>query len=298
MRQIMSGEMSPTLIAAIIIGLRVKKETIGEIAGGGGGDARVRDTVEVADTTNLVDIVGTGGDGAHTFNISTAATFVAAPRPARASPSTASRSVSSSSGSADVLEALGANINLKPEQVGALDRRDRRRLHVRAQSPRRDEARRAGAPGARREDHLQHPRAAHQSGRRAEAADRACFTPISSASRCACCSGSAAGTCWSFTAWNGMDEISLVRPTMVGELKDGSVREYTIDPRDFGLQAADTAALKSAMRERVEGEGACGARRRGGGRCATSSRSTRARASISRPTRADDRRRRREARAR
>ena len=115
-RQIMSGEMSPVMIAALSIGLRVKKESIGEITAAAQVMREFVTKVPLADTTNLIDIVGTGGDGSHTFNISTTAMFVAAAAGARVAKH-GGRSVSSSSGSADVLEALGANINLKPEQI-------------------------------------------------------------------------------------------------------------------------------------------------------------------------------------
>ncbi|HZX31853.1 MAG TPA: anthranilate phosphoribosyltransferase, partial [Rhodocyclaceae bacterium] len=117
MRQIMGGEVSPVMIAAIITGLRVKKETIGEIAAAATVMRELSTKVDVADGSRLVDTCGTGGDGAHTFNISTAAMFVAAAVGARIAKH-GGRSVSSQSGSADVLEALGVNINLKPEQVG------------------------------------------------------------------------------------------------------------------------------------------------------------------------------------
>ena len=113
-RQIMSGEMSPVMIAAITMGLRVKKETIGEITAAAQVMREFSTKVPMADTSKLLDIVGTGGDGAHTFNISTASMFVAAAAGARVAKH-GGRSVSSSSGSADVLESLGVNINLKPE---------------------------------------------------------------------------------------------------------------------------------------------------------------------------------------
>ena len=116
MRQIMSGEMSPTLIAAIIIGLRVKKESIGEIAAAAQVMREFSTKVEVGDESHLLDTCGTGGDSAHTFNISTAAAFVAAAAGAKVAKH-GGRSVSSKSGSADVLEALGANLNLTPAQV-------------------------------------------------------------------------------------------------------------------------------------------------------------------------------------
>src|SRR5688572_4451779 len=117
MRRIMSGEMSPVQIAAIITGLRVKKETIGEIAAAAQVMRELATKVSVADPGNLVDVVGTGGDGAHTFNISTAAIFVCAAAGARVAKH-GGRAVSSQSGSADVLESLGANIGLTPDQVG------------------------------------------------------------------------------------------------------------------------------------------------------------------------------------
>src|ERR671917_218117 len=116
MRSIMSGEVPPTLIAAILIGLRVKKETIGEIAAAAEVMREFATRVPVGDDPDLIDTCGTGGDSAHSFNISTAAMFVAAAAGAKIAKH-GGRSVSSKSGSADVLEALGANINLAPEQV-------------------------------------------------------------------------------------------------------------------------------------------------------------------------------------
>ena len=113
MRQIMRGEVSPVLIAAIITGLRVKKETIGEIAAAAQVMREFATKVPVGDEDDLVDTCGTGGDSAHSFNISTAAAFVTAAAGAKVAKH-GGRSVSSKSGSADVLEALGANINLKP----------------------------------------------------------------------------------------------------------------------------------------------------------------------------------------
>jgi len=113
MRRIMTGEMSPVMIAALITGLRVKKETVGEIAAAAQVMREFATPVAVQDKTAMVDLCGTGGDGAHTFNISTTAMFVAAAAGARVAKH-GGRSVSSSTGSADVLEALGAYINLNP----------------------------------------------------------------------------------------------------------------------------------------------------------------------------------------
>src|SRR3979411_1812751 len=116
MRKIMSGEASPVMIAALTVGLRVKKETIGEIAAAAQVMREFATKVDVPDREHLVDIVGTGGDASHTFNISTASMFVAAAAGARVAKH-GGRSVSSKSGSADVLESMGANINLTPDKV-------------------------------------------------------------------------------------------------------------------------------------------------------------------------------------
>jgi anthranilate phosphoribosyltransferase len=116
MRMIMNGEITPLMTAAILTGLRVKKETIGEITAAAQVMREFSTKVEVADRTHLVDIVGTGGDGANTFNISTCAMFVAAAAGARVSKH-GGRSVSSKSGSADVLESLGVQINLSPSAI-------------------------------------------------------------------------------------------------------------------------------------------------------------------------------------
>jgi len=111
MRLIMNGDLSPLITAALITGLRVKKETIGEITAAAQVMREFSTKVNVPDTRHLVDIVGTGGDGSHTFNISTCSMFVAAAAGAKTAKH-GGRSVSSKSGSADVLESLGANINL------------------------------------------------------------------------------------------------------------------------------------------------------------------------------------------
>ena len=117
MRQIMRGELSPAQIAGFIMGLRVKKETIGEIAAAAQVMRELATPVEVKDDKHLVDTCGTGGDAAHTFNVSTCAAFVAAAAGARVAKHMG-RSVSSSSGSAEVLEALGANLAVTPAQTG------------------------------------------------------------------------------------------------------------------------------------------------------------------------------------
>jgi len=117
MRQIMSGEVSAVQIAAILVGLRVKKETIGEISAAAFVMREFATKVPVTQHDHLVDTCGTGGDAAHTFNVSTASALVAAAAGARVAKH-GGRSVSSTCGSADVLEAMGVNLNLTPDQVG------------------------------------------------------------------------------------------------------------------------------------------------------------------------------------
>ena len=116
MRLIMRGEMSPVMTAALIAGLRTKKETIGEITAAAQVMRDFSVKVEVGDTTHMVDIVGTGGDGSHTFNISTCTMFVVAAAGGKVSKH-GGRSVSSKSGSADVVESLGISLNLTPAQI-------------------------------------------------------------------------------------------------------------------------------------------------------------------------------------
>ncbi|WP_045764205.1 anthranilate phosphoribosyltransferase [Xanthomonas albilineans] len=244
MRQIMRGEVSAAMTAAILTGLRVKKETVGEIAGAAQVMREFSRTVDVADRRHMVDIVGTGGDGSHTFNISTCAMFVAAAAGAKVAKH-GNRSVSSKSGSADALEALGAAIELQPEQVAQALRATgigfmyapvhhpamkvvapvRREMGVRTifnilgplTNP-------AGAPNILMG--VFHPdlvgiqaRVLHELG-----AERA------------------------LVVWgrDGMDELSLGAGTLVGELRDGQVREYELHPEDFGIAMSASRNLKVA----------------------------------------------------
>jgi anthranilate phosphoribosyltransferase len=242
MRSIMSGQVSPLLIAAILIGLRVKKETIGEIAAAAEVMREFAAKVAVKDPENLVDIVGTGGDAAHTFNISTAASFVCAAAGARVAKH-GNRSVSSKSGSADVLEALGANINLKPEQVGrCIDETGVGFMFA----PNHHAAMKHAAP-VRRElgvktlfnilGPLTNPAGA---GRQLMGV----FHPDLVGIQARVLQRLGSRHVVIVYGEEGLDEISLSGPTRVGELKEGSVREYSIAPGDFGLKLQDAAAIK------------------------------------------------------
>src|SRR5262245_40272675 len=242
MRQMMSGELSPALIAAIIIGLRVKKETIGEIAAAAQVMREFATRVEVPDHAHLLDTCGTGGDSAHTFNISTAAAFVAAAAGAKVAKH-GNRSVSSKSGSADVLEALGVNIGLTPEQVGRCITE-------------------VGLGFMFAPHH--HPAMKHAAPVRRELAVRTIFNILGPLTNPAGARNQLMGVfhpdlvgiqtrvlqrlgsrhVMVVYGVEGLDEISIAGETMVGELKDGEVREYVIHPRQFGLQSADLSAIR------------------------------------------------------
>jgi len=253
MRQIMRGDVSPPLVAALLVGLRVKKETIGEIAAAATVMREMAARVHVPAYKHFVDIVGTGGDGANSFNISTTAMFVAAAAGARVAKH-GNRSVSSKSGSADVLEALGAVIDLAPEQVALCLQETgigfmfapnhhpamkqvapvRRELGVRTlfnilgplTNP-------AGAPNILMG--VFHPDLVGIQARVLQRLD--------------------AGHALVVWGRDGIDEISLGDTTLIAELRDGEVREYEVHPRDFGLAVASSDALRvdnvAQSRERV-----------------------------------------------
>ena len=244
MRRIMSGEMSPVMIAALSIGLRVKKETIGEIAAAAQVMREFATPVQVADRTHLVDIVGTGGDSSHTFNISTASMFVAAAAGARVAKH-GGRSVSSTSGSADVMEALGAFIGLQPAQVAEC-------------------LAETGIGFMFAPNH--HAAMKHAAPVRKELGVRTLFNILGPLTNPAGAPNQLLGVfhpdlvgiqvrvlqrlgsehVMVVHGMNGMDEISLSGETLVGELKDGQVREYLVHPSDFGLPVYDSRVLKVA----------------------------------------------------
>ena len=245
MRQIMGGEVSPLMTAAIITGLRVKKETVGEITGAARVMRELSAKVEATPHPHFVDIVGTGGDGASSFNISTAAMFVAAAAGARVAKH-GGRSVSSKSGSADVLEALGAVIDLSPERVAQCM----------------DET---GIGFMFAPNH--HPAMKVVAPVRKEMGVRTLFNILGPLTTPAGAPNilmgvfhpdlvgiqvrvlQALGARHAMVVWgrDGMDEISLGAATLVGELRGGEVREYEIEPEDFGL------AMASSRNLRVEG---------------------------------------------
>ena len=244
MRLIMKGEVTPVMTAALLTGLRVKKETIGEIAAAATVMRELCTPVTVPDNPHFVDVVGTGGDSAHTFNISTASAFVAAAAGATVAKH-GNRSVSSKSGSADVLEALGANIALQPAQVAEC---------IQA----------TGMGFMFAPNH--HPAMKNVAAVRKEMGVRTIFNILGPLTNPARAPNTLMGVFHPdlvgiqvrvmqqlgarhvLVVWgkDGMDEISLGAATLVGELKDGAVREYEIHPEDFGLQMVSNRGLKVA----------------------------------------------------
>ncbi|WP_298579520.1 anthranilate phosphoribosyltransferase [uncultured Luteimonas sp.] len=244
MRQIMRGDVSPVMTAAILTGLRVKKETVDEIAAAARVMRELSRAVEVQDRSRLVDIVGTGGDGSHTFNISTASMFVAAAAGARVAKH-GNRSVSSKSGSADALEALGAAIELQPAQVSrCIEEVGAGFMFAPIHHP----AMKAVAPvrremGVRTIFNILGP-LTNPAG--APSVLMGVFHPDLVGIQVRVLQE--LGTERALVVWgrDGMDEISLGAATLVGELRDGVVREYEIHPEDFGIGMAASRNLRVA----------------------------------------------------
>ena len=243
-RRLMSGELTPVQIAALTMGLRVKKETIGEIAAAAQIMREFATQVEPADRSNLVDLCGTGGDGANTFNISTAAMFVAAAAGARVAKH-GGRSVSSGSGSADVLESLGANILLSPKAVADCIAETSIGFMF---APSHHAAMKHAAPvrkelGVRTIFNILGP-LTNPAG--APNQMMGVFHPDLVGIQVRVLKQLGANHVLVVHGKDGMDEVSLGAATMVGELKDGEVREYEIHPEDFGLSMVSNRALKVA----------------------------------------------------
>lgn len=242
MRLIMKGEISPLMIAAITTGLRVKKETIGEITAAAQVMRELSTKVHVQDTTNLVDIVGTGGDGSHTFNISTCSMFVAAAAGARCAKH-GGRSVSSKSGSADVLEALGVSLSLTPEQIAQCIAETGIGFMF---APNHHPAMKNVAPvrkemGVKTFFNILGP-LTNPAG--APNILMGVFHPDLVGIQVRALQRLGADHAVVVYGRDGMDEVSLGAATMVGELKNGEILEYEIHPEDFGLAMVSNRALK------------------------------------------------------
>ncbi|MGB9195183.1 MAG: anthranilate phosphoribosyltransferase [Azonexus sp.] len=247
MQQIMGGEVTPVMIAAIIAGLRVKKETIGEIAAAASVMRGLATPVKVPYDRHFVDIVGTGGDSAHSFNISTASIFVAAGAGAKVAKH-GGRSVSSSSGSADVLEALGVNIMLSPEKVAACIAETGIGFMF---APNHHSAMKHVAPvrremGVRTIFNILGPLT---NPARAPNTLMGVFHPDLVGIQVRVMQRLGAERVLVVHGRDNLDEISLGAATLVGELKNGEVSEYEVHPEDFGLQMMSLRNLRVGSAE-------------------------------------------------
>ncbi|HUG76583.1 MAG TPA: anthranilate phosphoribosyltransferase [Burkholderiales bacterium] len=242
MRQIMRGELTPAQIAGFIIGLRVKKETIGEIAAAAQVMRELATPVEVKDDRHLVDTCGTGGDAAHTFNVSTCTAFVAAAAGARVAKHMG-RSVSSSSGSAEVLEAFGANIALTPAQTGqAIDKLGIGFMFA----PAHHAAMKYAAPvrkelGVRTLFNILGP-LTNPAGAKNQV--MGVFHPDLVGIQVRVLQRLGSKHVMVVYGLDGLDEMSVSGATMVGELVKGEINEYLLNPSDVGLELYDRRAIE------------------------------------------------------
>ena len=242
MRQVMEGKVTPVQLAAVLMGLHVKTESVSEIAAAASVMREFSTKVEVGGLEHLVDTCGTGGDKAHTFNISTAAAFVAAAAGAHVAKH-GGRGVSSSSGSADVLEGLGVNLALTAEQVA---------LSIRE----------VGVGFMFAPNH--HPAMKHAAPVRKELGMRTILNILGPLTNPAGAPNQVMGVfhadlvgiqarvlkmlgsrhVMTVHGADGLDEITLTGPTHVAELKHDFVTEYTIEPKQFGIETAPIEAIQ------------------------------------------------------
>jgi len=246
-RQVMEGKVTPVQLAAILMGLHVKTESVSEIAAAAQVMREFSTRVEVGDLPHLVDTCGTGGDKAHTFNVSTAAAFVAAAAGAHVAKH-GGRSVSSKSGSADVLEMLGVNLNLSPEQVAACIRQ-------------------VGVGFMFAPNH--HPAMKYAAPVRKELGMRTILNILGPLTNPAGAPNQVMGVFHSDLVGiqarvlkelgashvmvvhgdDGLDEITVTGPTQVAELKHGFVTEFRIEPKQFGLDTAPIESIRATDKD-------------------------------------------------
>ncbi len=241
MHQIMSGEYTPVQIAGVLVALRSKGESVTEIGAAASVMRELSTKVSLGNPATLVDTCGTGGDGAHTFNISTASAFVAAAGGVQIAKH-GGRSVSSTSGSADVLEALGVNVNLTPEQVAECVNTVGVGFMF---APNHHSAMRFAAP-VRRElgvrtlfnllGPLTNPAGAQNQVLGVFSQDW--LRPLAEVLR-----DLGSRHVLIVHAEEGLDEISLSGRTFIAEMKNGQVSEYSVSATDFGLTPAPTESL-------------------------------------------------------
>ena len=247
MHQIIEGEVSPELISAIIVGLRVKRETIGEIVAASQVIRNLVTKVDLSNPQNLVDTCGTGGDTAHTFNVSTAVAFVAAAAGARIAKH-GGRSVSSKSGSADVLEALGVNINQTSKQIAqAINKIGVGFMFA----PNFHSAMKNVAPvrhklGVRTLFNILGP-LTNPAGAKKQVLG--VFSPELVSILVRVLQRLNSQHVMVVHGHDGLDEITTACETRVGELRNGEITEYSIEPGNFGIKVSDISSILVQNRE-------------------------------------------------
>lgn len=247
MRMLMRGEMSPSIAAALLMGLRVKKETVGEITAAAQVMREFATPVIVKNPDEMLDLCGTGGDGSNTFNISTSSMFVATAAGVPVAKH-GGRSASSSSGSADVLEELGANVMLNPEQVAeCMDKTGIGFMYA----PTHHSAMKNVAPirkelGVRTIFNILGPLT-----NPANAANQlmGVFHPDLVGIQVRVLQRMGSKHVLIVHGMDGMDEASLGATTLVGELKNGKVTEYQIHPEDFGMSMVSNRSIRVNSRQ-------------------------------------------------
>ena len=253
MQQVMGGELTPAQIAGLVIALRQKGESVDEITAAATVMRELSTKVEITDKTHLIDTCGTGGDGIQTFNVSTVSAFVAAAAGAKVAKH-GGRSVSSTCGSADVLEALGVNVNLTPAQVATCVAEIGIGFMF---APNHHSAMKYAAPvrrelGVRTIFNLLGP-LTNPAGARRQV--MGVFSKDLTVKLAHVLKNLGAEHVLVVHGADGMDEISITGDTFIAELKDGKVTEYTVNPRQFGLgihqlkniQVADAQASKNMI---------------------------------------------------
>ena len=247
MQQVMGGELTPAQIAALLVALRMKGETVDEIAAAATVMRALSTKVNIEDTTHLIDTCGTGGDGIQTFNVSTVSAFVAAAAGAKVAKH-GGRSVSSTCGSADVLEALGVNVNLTPEKVADCVNQIGIGFMF---APNHHSAMKHAAPvrrelGVRTIFNLLGPMTNPASSKRQVMGvfDKSLTTKLAQVLQ-----KLGSEHVLVVHGADGMDEISFTGETFIAELKDGKISEYTVNPQTFGLA---THALQDIQIQNAE----------------------------------------------
>ncbi len=237
MREIMSGKVQPEVVSALLIGLRIKVETVSELSAAASVMQEFATQVPIENKNHLVDIVGTGGDQAHTFNISSTAMFVAAAAGAKVAKH-GGRAVSSSSGAADIMERIGVSLNLTPTQIAQCIQSSNMGFMF---APNHHVAMKYVAPvrkalGVRTMFNILGP-LTNPAGAKNQLIGVFHADLVGIIANV--CKQMQQSHVMVVNGSDGLDEITLTGPSHVAELKDNKIHSYSIKPQDFGLNVID-----------------------------------------------------------